>query len=79
MKHAYAKDGHYAVKLTVRDDQGGAGQATLGVRIANRPPIARLTQSLAGNKLVFDASGSVDPDGGELKATWQPQPVSVAE
>lgn len=79
--HAYAgaSGSPFTVTLTVRDGRGGVGTAQQTVAVsmpppANRAPTAVLTATPAtpqvGAVVVFDASGSTDPDGDVLSYSW---------
>ena len=73
--HTYAKGGTYPVVLTVDDGTGLANSrnsASITVTI-NQPPIADAGDDRtiwAGDVVLFDGSGSIDPDGGLLKYHW---------
>lgn len=75
--HVYAGDGTYIVTLTVDDGQIGSVPATVNVEIttppANREPIADPGGPYSGDTgsiIVFDGSGSNDPDGDSLAFAW---------
>ncbi len=65
-QHKYSDDGNYTVILTVIDNDGGEGQATMYVAVLNRPPTAEITSSVqvvnTHTKLYFNATVS-DSDG----------------
>jgi len=69
--HAYEKGGKHYATLTV--DNGQCKSAS-SVRVdVNAPPVAMLEKVDAicvGDQVIFDASGSNDPDGDRLKYTW---------
>jgi PKD repeat protein len=73
--HTYADGGSYPVKLTVDDGTGlwnARASAAITVTI-NRPPLAVAgpnKEVCAGDIVVFDGSGSSDPDGGLLRYHW---------
>ena len=73
--HTYATGGAYPVMLTV-DDGTGLWNATASAAITvviNRPPVAVAgvnKDACAGDIVVFDGSGSQDPDGGLLRYRW---------
>ncbi len=73
--HTYATGGAYPVMLTV-DDGTGLWNATASAAITvviNRPPVAVAganKDACAGDIVVFDGSGSQDPDGGLLRYSW---------
>lgn len=65
--HEYSRDGVYRVRVTAYSP-GGATEREVTVTIeCNEPPVARLKASPSstyqGREVVFDASGSYDPDG----------------
>ena len=73
--HAYPRSGVFPVTLTV-DDGTGLGNATavdtLRVTI-NTAPLAVAGGNrdvCVGDTVLFDGSGSVDPDGGLLRYSW---------
>ena len=75
--HVYAADGTYIVTLTVNDGLLGSVPATVNVEIAtppaNREPIADAGGPYSGSSgsiIVFDGSGSSDPDGDSLTYAW---------
>jgi PKD repeat protein len=73
--HTYADGGNYPVTLTVDDGTGlrnARASAVITVTI-NRPPVAVAGSNkevCAGDIVVFDGSGSSDPDGGLLRYHW---------
>lgn len=73
--HIYRKSGKYKVTLTVSDDPQGpcnVSQDSIDV-ILNHAPIADAGANKAcclGEQVLFDASGSSDPDGDDLSYTW---------
>lgn len=76
VRHAYARPGTYEVALVVRDDSGAplnVARDTAMVRV-NAAPIADAGPDLiaaAGEEVVLDGSGSVDPDGSIADWTWR--------
>ncbi len=73
----FASNGTYEASLTVTDDAGAEGNATTTVAVngstANARPTARFTATPAPDRnrtLVFDASGSTDPDGQVQGYDW---------
>jgi len=72
--HTYSLSGTYIVKLTVTDDQGEVDVQRLPIVVDNPPPAAEFSISHdlppVGATVVFDATGSVDPDGGSLSFFW---------
>jgi PKD repeat protein len=73
--HVYARHGRFNVRLTVTDDSGterNTGTSTTTV-VIKTPPIADAGArqvSAPGEKLVFDASRSLDPDGDITAYEW---------
>jgi len=71
--HEYSKDGNYTVRVKAYSQSGLSSQEkTLSILIqCNQPPVPRLLVSPhrvnLGESVVFDASGSYDPDGGTLE------------
>jgi len=73
VSHTYAAPGRYLATLTVQDDDGAATEATVGVDV-NARPIAHAGADRvaeAGALVVFDGSGSSDPDGQVVRWRWQ--------
>jgi PKD repeat protein len=75
LQHVYTAEGSYAVTVTVQDDDGGHGQASLTVtaRAVNQPPIAQAGGPYtvaAGSPLLLDGHGSIDPEGHPLLYAW---------
>ena len=72
--HVYNRSGTYNATLTVTDEHGGRDTTTATVEIANRPPRAAfkypLTAPEPGEAIIFDASGSSDPDGEIVRYEW---------
>jgi PKD repeat protein len=73
--HAYAKAGEYIVTLTVTDDQGAIGTATVKVVAGNKPPVAVIAGdkeliAKSGETIEFDGSGSKDEDGTIESYNW---------
>lgn len=72
--HRYGKKGTYIVRLTVVDDHGDTGMTTREIAVRNAPPEAVISFSrdarCVGSNIVFDASGSGDPDGEIARYVW---------
>lgn len=74
--HVYEKPGIYPVTLTVSDGTGvGNERATDATKVTIRSrPVADAGGNkdvCSGESILFDASASVDPDGGLLRYTWE--------
>jgi len=70
--HIYDVFGAYTVSLEVENDQGGIDEA-ITVIIVNGVPTIDLTfpeNPRAGDAVLLDASGSVDPESAELSYRW---------
>ncbi len=75
VNHTYATGGSYPVVLSVDDGTGlwNARDSAAITVVINRPPVAVAGANqgaCAGDVVVFDASGSYDPDGGLLRYQW---------
>jgi len=75
-RHSYDSDGEYLVFLTVTDDAGGLGYATVNVTVQeNAAPTATMAISNTSPEIFesisFDASGSSDSDGDIVRYLWQ--------
>jgi len=74
VNHAYVENGNYTVGLTVTDDDGASAIATDVKTILNRAPVASFEivpqQPIAGETIIFNASGSYDLDGIIITYTW---------
>ncbi|MCF6281733.1 MAG: PKD domain-containing protein [Candidatus Polarisedimenticolaceae bacterium] len=73
--HTYATQGTYNITLTVVDDSGAMDSATTSVTIdaANQAPTASASGPYAGTPgvaIVFDGTGSTDPDGTLSSYEW---------
>jgi PKD repeat protein len=71
VSHSYSKGGRYSAMLTV---DNGECRSVDGVAVSvNAPPTATLTgpdRACVGDRVIFDASGSSDPEGDRLTYTW---------
>jgi len=76
LSHAYpaGQAGPFTVRVTVRDDDGGAGTAEATVTVeVNRAPVANAGPAASGaegSAVAFDGSHSSDPDGNPLTYSW---------
>ena len=74
VKHAYADDGWYVVRLTVVDQDGASASTELLVTIFNRPPgasaSAQVSEALTGENFNLSSEGTSDPDGRPLWYAW---------
>jgi PKD repeat protein len=70
--HSYTAAGTYTVTLTVTDNGGGTGTVSHQVTAVapNVLPTAAFTSSVNGLMVMFDASGSNDPDGSIASYAW---------
>jgi PKD repeat protein/KaiC/GvpD/RAD55 family RecA-like ATPase len=74
VSHAYAEQGFYTVKLTVRDNDEASNTTVEIKTILNRAPVASFaalpSQPIVGMLITFNASSSYDPDGTIVNYTW---------
>ncbi len=75
VEHAFDRPGSYSVSLAVRDDAGVSNSvARSSLRaIVNDPPVAQAGPDhrvAIGERIAFDASGSVDRDGALIAQAW---------
>jgi PKD repeat protein/DNA-binding MarR family transcriptional regulator len=74
VQHNYTEKGTYQVELTVTDDNDEKDSDRISVIIKNLSPIAIIqSQKLKANEdeeILFDGSGSYDPDGDILNYYW---------
>ncbi len=75
VKHTYAREGTYTVRLTVVGPDGSAGTTTREVEILprNHPPTADAgpgQDALVHASVALDGSGSSDPEPGPLAYAW---------
>jgi len=71
--HGYADDGLYYVALTVTDNLGAKGSATINVFVNNVVPVAIAGNSQTvdiGTAVTLNASGSTDSDGTIVTYAW---------
>lgn len=73
--HTYETGGSFPVILNVDDGRGlsnSTSVSSVSVKIDD-PPVAdagNVRNACAGKVVIFDASGSVDPEGGLMKYSW---------
>ena len=64
--HTYYASGSYTATLTVIDNDGQSGSATVVINVDNKAPVAKasadLTSGTVGLTVNFDSAGSYDPD-----------------
>ncbi|MBT8351024.1 MAG: PKD domain-containing protein, partial [Deltaproteobacteria bacterium] len=75
INHAFQKPGTYRVRLSVADDSNARNKtATDNIKVVvNDPPIARAgkdRKASVGEKIIFDASKSMDKDGKLIEFLW---------
>lgn len=79
-RHSFQEPGAYEVSLIITDDSGLPNAVTTVTRMINvidpdnQPPvpdIGAVQQALVGAPIVFDGSGSTDPDGSILAYRWE--------
>jgi len=76
-EYTYYTPGTYRAKLRVTDDKGayGVDTVTVTVKAENRAPVAKITSPKGSSYttedvILFDGSGSYDPDGDDITFTW---------
>jgi PKD repeat protein len=71
--HIYEKIGNYTINLTISDNNGAKNTTTTEVKV-NEPPLPIIyfepENPSSGDELIFDASRSLDVDGGIQKFIW---------
>jgi len=78
-RHAYRAEGTYTARLTVTDDSGltnATAEDTARIHVRPRPNMAPIADAgpdraaVVGERVVFDATASRDPDGAILGYFW---------
>jgi len=74
IEHVYAQSGTYIARVDVIDNVGRSTSAEIELDVTNTPPIATFrlsnTAPVPGEYVVYDASGSLDPDGTVVDFVW---------
>ena len=74
IEHVYSQSGTYAARVNVIDNAGRSSSAEIEIDVTNASPIATFRLSNAapvpGEYVVYDASGSLDPDGAVVDFVW---------
>jgi len=72
--HRYSKSGTYTVRLVVRDADGLEAEKEIELSVVNLPPEAAISftpeEPEVGERVVFSAKGSSDPDGEIVGYSW---------
>ncbi len=72
--YVYENEGSYDARLRITDDDGAVSVVSVTMTIdENRPPVAHAgddAKSIPGETIIFDGSGSSDPDGQTLTYLW---------
>ncbi|NOX45213.1 MAG: PKD domain-containing protein [Caldiserica bacterium] len=80
--HRYAAKGEFPVTLTVTDRYGNTAAVTKTVAVVNIPPVSDPGGPYRGlvlQEIVFDGTGSYDPDGRIVRYLWDFGDGSTAE
>ena len=73
--HTYTTDGDFTITLVVTDDAGETGtyMTTATIGLGNQAPVATANgpySGLVNEEVLFDGSGSSDPDGSIVSYAW---------
>ena len=72
--HVYGDDGTYDATLTIVDEHGATATTTESIEVSNQPPAAEIDPNPLVPKtdetVVFDGTGSSDPDGTITSYEW---------
>jgi PKD repeat protein len=75
IEHVYERPGEFAATLRVTDEDGLSAAEDIAIHVENRIPIPSCRFSndapIVGELVLFDASGSLDPDGALVDFRWE--------
>ena len=77
-QHTYTRNGRFTAKLTVTDNRGGTGSASVTITVGNRAPIATITTPASsfrykvGDTVAYSGSArDLDPGDRVVSLSWQ--------